>query len=108
MFDDDLYNPPLPSVASQAGVEPNTACEPDVPVSTTVAAKPSPAETRFKTCRWHAKEDNGGRDYCSHLDVLPFTGKDGFTAEAWCPDCAMYKLRRSPKKRSPVDDDYDY
>lgn len=30
-----------------------------------------------------------------------------FNPEAWCPDCQFYKLRRTPKKRSP-DDDYRY
>ena len=27
---------------------------------------------------------------------------DGFDPEAWCPDCAFFKLRRTPKKRSPT------
>jgi hypothetical protein len=31
--------------------------------------------------------------------VLPFAGKEGFVAESWCPECAFYKLRRTPKKR---------
>ena len=30
----------------------------------------------------------------------------GFDAEAWCPDCQFYKVRRIPKKR-PVED-YGY
>jgi hypothetical protein len=125
MFDDDPDNPPAPSVASSTGVErdirsepdvpaptavtPDHAPEPDVAVPTAVAPELSPAETRFKACRWHAKEDgDNGREYCSHRDVLPYAGKGGFAAEAWCPDCAMYKLRRSPKKRVPVDDNYGY
>jgi hypothetical protein len=33
-------------------------------------------------------------------------GTTGFDAEAWCPECAFYKVRRIPKKRSP--DDYAY
>jgi hypothetical protein len=32
--------------------------------------------------------------------VLPFAGKEGFSADSWCPECAFYKLRRTPKKRS--------
>ncbi len=24
------------------------------------------------------------------------TGTDGFNPEAWCPDCAFFKLRRAP------------
>jgi len=33
-------------------------------------------------------------------------GVTGFDPAAWCPDCALYKLRRTPKKRNP--DDYRY
>jgi hypothetical protein len=33
-------------------------------------------------------------------------GTTGFDPEAWCPDCAFYKLRRTPKKRSA--EDYRY
>jgi hypothetical protein len=38
--------------------------------------------------------------------VLPFAGKEGFTAESWCPDCQFYKLRRTPKKRERLDYTY--
>ena len=41
-----------------------------------------------------------------HRDVLPIAGTTGFDAQAWCPDCSFYKLRRTPKKRSP--EDYRY
>lgn len=69
--------------------------------------EPSPAVTRFKACRWHAKDEE--LEYCSNRDVLPYAGKQGFTPEAWCPDCTLYKLRRTPKKRPrPEDVDYDY
>jgi hypothetical protein len=37
-----------------------------------------------------------------HRDVLPIAGTS-FNPEAWCPDCAFFKLRRTPKKRSPED-----
>jgi hypothetical protein len=63
----------------------------------------SAAELRFKSCRWRAQEDQGtgSGDYCTHRDVLPFAGTTGFKPESWCPECAFYKLRRSPKKRDP-------
>lgn len=57
----------------------------------------SPAANRFKTCRWRATPDQG--DFCTHRDVLPFAGKEGFNADSWCGDCGFYKLRRTPKKR---------
>jgi hypothetical protein len=65
----------------------------------TPAAEPavSPAEARFKSCRWRATPDQGA--FCTHRDVLPFAGKEGFNADSWCLECGFYKLRRTPKKR---------
>ncbi|HEY3885654.1 MAG TPA: hypothetical protein VGL62_10630 [Vicinamibacterales bacterium] len=56
-----------------------------------------PAVARFKSCRWRSAPEDG--EFCTHRDVLPFAGKVGFKAESWCPECAFYKLRRTPKKR---------
>ena len=64
----------------------------------------SPAVERFKSCRWRCAPEDGA--FCTHRDVLPFAGKEGFTAESWCPDCAFYKLRRTPKKRERLDFTY--
>jgi hypothetical protein len=61
----------------------------------------SAAVAKFNSCRWRATPDVG--EYCTHRDVLPFAGKEGFVADSWCPECAFYKLRRTPKKR-----DYSY
>ena len=62
----------------------------------------SPAVERFKSCRWRRPPDEGP-ECCGHRDVLPLAGTTGFDPEAWCPDCAFYKLRRTPKKRDPQD-----
>ena len=71
------------------------------------AAQESAALQRYHSCRWRkAPEDSNPLDFCSHRDVLPMAGTNGFDAEAWCPDCQFYKVRRVPKKRSP--DDYGY
>jgi hypothetical protein len=64
----------------------------------------SPAVERFQSCRWRATPDAG--EFCTHRDVLPFAGKEGFSCESWCPECAYYKLRRTPKKRDR--NDYSY
>ncbi|MCA1561123.1 MAG: hypothetical protein LC804_12945 [Acidobacteria bacterium] len=64
----------------------------------------SPAVERFKSCRWRCTPEDGA--FCTHRDVLPFAGKEGFVAESWCPDCAFYKLRRTPKKRERLDFSY--
>jgi hypothetical protein len=65
----------------------------------------SEAVLKFKSCRWRRPPDEGV-ECCGHRDVLPIAGTSGFDPQAWCPDCAFYKLRRTPKKRSP--DDYRY
>jgi hypothetical protein len=65
----------------------------------------SPAVAKFKSCRWRRPPEDGP-ECCGHRDVLPIAGATGFDPEAWCPDCSFYKLRRTPKKRSP--DDYRY
>lgn len=64
----------------------------------------SPAVEKFKSCRWRATPEDG--EFCTHRDVLPFAGKVGFSADSWCPECAFYKLRRTPKKRERVDYTY--
>ena len=43
--------------------------------------------------------EDGIPDHCTHRDVLPMAGKEGFSADSWCLECAFYKLRRTPKKR---------
>jgi len=67
-------------------------------------AEVSPAVQKFKSCRWRATPDEG--EFCTHRDVLPFAGKEGFVADSWCPECAFYKLRRTPKKRDRMDYTY--
>src|ERR1700687_2669627 len=79
---------------------------PDAPAPSTVDMPAvSPAVARFKSCRWRRPPEDGP-ECCGHRDVLPMAGTTGFDPEAWCPDCSFYKLRRTPKKRSP--DDYHY
>ena len=75
---------------------------PDAPAP--AAPEPAPgapalsvAAEKFKSCRWRCTPDQG--QFCTHRDVLPFAGKEGFKPDSWCPDCAYYKLRRTPKKR---------
>ena len=65
---------------------------------------PHPAVVRFRSCRWHQQRD-GTAEYCSHPDVLPYAGRNGFTAEAWCPECDFHKVRRNARRR---DADLDY
>ena len=69
------------------------------------AVEVSPAVAKFKSCRWRRPPEDGP-ECCGHRDVLPIAGASGFDPQAWCPDCQFYKLRRTPKKRSP--EDYRY
>lgn len=71
---------------------------PDIP--------PSAALARFRACRWMQPEEDGNAAFCTHREVKPYAGSSSFDADAWCPDCQYYKLRRAPKKRSS--DDYGY
>lgn len=66
----------------------------------------SAALVRFRSCRWMQPAENGNAEYCTHREVKPYAGTTGFDAEAWCPECQYYKLRRTPKKRKP--EDYSY
>lgn len=76
----------------------------DTPVE---APAESAAVQRYHSCRWRKPPEDGNTlDFCSHRDVLPLAGTTGFDPEAWCPDCAFYKVRRIPKKRSS--EDYGY
>ena len=64
----------------------------------------SAAVIKFRSCRWRRPPEDG-TECCGHRDVLPMAGTNSFDAEAWCPDCTYFKLRRTPKKR---EDSYRY
>ncbi len=67
-------------------------------------AEVSAATVKFKSCRWRRPPEDGP-ECCGHRDVLPIAGTS-FNPDAWCPDCQFFKLRRTPKKRSP--EEYRY
>jgi hypothetical protein len=77
-----------------------------VPVTSDVPQ--SAAFVRFRSCRWQQpKDETSPAEFCTHREVKPYAGTSGFDADAWCPDCQYYKLRRAPKKREPRDE-YSY
>jgi hypothetical protein len=84
------------------------AAQADAPAAAPVTSDnpQSGALVRFRSCRWMQPADNGTAEFCTHREVKPYAGTAGFDADAWCPECQYYKLRRSPKKRSP--DEYSY
>jgi hypothetical protein len=97
---------PSPGASPAASSSPSSVPEHDTASSDTVApaAEEAPAVMKFKSCRWRSDPDDGA--FCTHRDVLPFAGKEGFKPDSWCPDCAFYKLRRTPKKRERSDYSY--
>lgn len=104
----DDTNPFLPRAAVPPAETPSGPSPSPAPAQSPGLSPEAPAQTpaveKFKSCRWRATPDVG--EFCTHRDVLPFAGKEGFVAESWCPECAFYKLRRTPKKRERVDFSY--
>jgi hypothetical protein len=72
----------------------------------------SAAVQRFESCRWRQAPEEGAPAHCTHRDVLPMAGANGFDPEAWCTECALYKVRRTPRKRpappAPPQDRWSY
>ena len=72
---------------------------------TAITPELSAAVIKFKSCRWRRPPEDGP-ECCGHRDVLPIAGTS-FKPDSWCPDCEVFKLRRTPKKRDP-NDSYRY
>jgi hypothetical protein len=113
MMDDQKFAPAAPvdpvhepqaEPAAEAAEGTPPAEQPAAQAAAPAPAAVSPAVEKFRSCRWRASPEDG--EFCTHRDVLPFAGKEGFVAESWCPDCAFYKLRRTPKKRERLDYTY--
>ena len=94
--------PPSPDPPAAAPAPPGDSAGAS-PVS---ESPPSAALVRFRSCRWMQPVENGSAEFCTHQEVKPYAGMTTFDADAWCPDCPHYKMRRTPKKRSPADDMY--
>jgi hypothetical protein len=97
---------PSPASSPSPGPSPAPGADTTQPLGTTPAVEEpvAPAVMKFKSCRWRCTPEDG--DFCTHRDVLPFAGKEGFKPDSWCPECAFYKLRRTPKKRERSDYSY--
>lgn len=63
----------------------------------------SPAIVRFDSCRWRKAPEGPAGAHCTHREVLPLAGVNGFRPDAWCPDCAFYKVRRGARRPSTSD-----
>ena len=100
---------PAPSTASSASTA-STASTPSTASAASTVTSDNPqsaAFVRFGSCRWQQPAEDGNAAFCTHREVKPYAGTAGFDADAWCPECQYYKLRRAPKKREPRDE-YSY
>ena len=108
-FNDDIVRPsggPAPATAGSAAAEsPAPSATPETPAA--VDPPLSAGFARFNSCRWQQPKEDGNAAFCTHREVKPYAGTAGFDADAWCPECQYYKLRRAPKKRER-NDDYGY
>jgi hypothetical protein len=77
----------------------------ETPTPTPAAEAPAldTATLKFDTCRWRSDKTSTDTPHCTHRDVLPLAGASGFKADAWCPDCSFFKVRRSPRKPNRSD-----
>jgi hypothetical protein len=103
--DDDMTDEPItppvgppPTGADTFAGAHETTMNPPVQPTAPTTVPVSEAVIKFRSCRWRRPPDEGV-ECCGHRDVLPIAGTTSFDAEAWCPDCAYFKLRRMPKKR---------
>jgi hypothetical protein len=112
-FNNDPFNHGAPGDSARAPIAAASPAAPEVP---DVSPAPTPvtsdnpqsaAFVRFGSCRWQQPAEDGNAAFCTHREVKPYAGTAGFDADAWCPDCQYYKLRRAPKKREPRDE-YSY
>ncbi|HEY0872112.1 MAG TPA: hypothetical protein VGD94_01475 [Vicinamibacterales bacterium] len=87
-----------PDVAEPTTGKPDETTQPQPSAPEGADTEVNEAVMKFRSCRWRSDPADG--EYCTHRDVLPFAGKEGFVPESWCPDCTFFKLRRTPKKRS--------
>ena len=108
-FSDDRFAPPG-GEPSRLAAPPVAAESPSPSTSTPPVTSDNPqsaAFARFASCRWQQPAENGNAAFCTHREVKPYAGTAGFDADAWCPECQYYKVRRTPKKKSPGED-YTY
>jgi hypothetical protein len=105
-FNNDTFSPPGEEPRPIGTTAPAPEADASVAAPATSDSPQSAALIRFRSCRWQQPAENGNSEFCTHREVKPYAGTAGFDADAWCPDCQYYKLRRAPKKRDR--DEYTY
>ena len=105
-FNNDTFSPPGEAPRPLGTSAPAAPASATGGTPATSDSPQSAALIRFRSCRWQQPAENGNSEFCTHREVKPYAGTTGFDADAWCPDCQYYKLRRAPKQRER--DDYSY
>ena len=107
-FNNDPFSPPGQAGRGMMSPGPSQAAEAPAPSATSPGPTPvtsdvpqSAALARFRSCRWQQPKEEGSSEFCTHREVKPYAGTNGFDADAWCTESQYYKLRRAPKKRQP-------
>ena len=100
------FNNDTPGLSPDQQVEVPAQTEVTTPAPATSDSPESAALVRFRSCRWMQPAEDGNAAFCTHREVKPYAGTAGFDADAWCPECQYYKLRRAPRKRN--EDNYSY
>jgi hypothetical protein len=94
----DAADAPEPSEGASPVGRPDPLPASDSPATSADPNRLTPAWARFRSCRWRSDPEDG--EYCTHRDVLPYAGKEGFNPESWCPECPYFKLKRVARKPS--------
>ena len=100
------FNNDVPGLSDHPQDETPARAEASSPAPATSDSPESAALVRFKSCRWMQPAEDGNAAFCTHREVKPYAGTAGFDADAWCPECQYYKLRRAPRKRN--EDNFSY
>jgi hypothetical protein len=100
------FNNDAPGLSHDPQPETPVETAPVSPAPVTSDSPESAALVRFRSCRWMQPAEEGNAAFCTHREVKPYAGTAGFDADAWCPECQYYKLRRAPRKRT--EDSYSY
>ena len=100
------FNNDTPTLTGTPQTDAPAATEAATPAPATSDSPESAALVRFRSCRWMQPAEDGNAAFCTHREVKPYAGTAGFDADAWCPECQYYKLRRAPRKRT--EDSYSY
>ena len=100
-FNNDTLARGVADDRGEAPVEGNATLKPgDGPV--TSDRPESAAFVRFRSCRWMQPAENGNQEFCTHREVKPYAGTQGFDADAWADGSRLLSAGGSGTRYSSV------